>query len=580
MNINKLFNLSEFGNDYDDWSDDDFPDDWDDENIDSKNDQIKKIYENIRDFPSENKIRIKADQNDLYRVQNELKSLGYTIKDINEKIGVNFKGPLYRGYKMDQNSFKKLEALVGREIKKDLEVGYSPDFKRIRIDHKILKDVCDELNKIGYSNNKISKEIGTYIGNALYKDYSIDNLSFKKLEELYGKEIPHESFKNKPKALELMEKTPSIKEITYEQGEKKKANIPENSIELKESQKLAEFKRGLSINGKNEIDDLKQKLQKYEKKGKEITHDIIKDNPVELKENSQLAEMVGIILGDGNLYIGKGHYRLRVSSNRTEETEYRKHTKQLMTQIFKIIPNEYDRKGKNATDLVIQNKAIINNLVEKGLKTGNKVLNCVSVPDWIKQKDEFKISCLRGLIDTDGSIYLRNTQKSIGINFKNSSLPLVKDFKSMCDSLGIKTQDIPKPKISHDPKTGKSYRGYQVTIENKFEVTKFLYVVKPKKWDYNARNIGMVLLTFSDPTKREAIKKNLDMKYLDKKIHYTEEYANFLKSLCESQGYVVCNDNIIRAIKIALENKTKTRNRLNTYGLKLIEELKEKLNYF
>ncbi|GAG79369.1 unnamed protein product, partial [marine sediment metagenome] len=34
MNVNKWFNLSEFGNDYDDWSDNDFPDDWNDEGAD------------------------------------------------------------------------------------------------------------------------------------------------------------------------------------------------------------------------------------------------------------------------------------------------------------------------------------------------------------------------------------------------------------------------------------------------------------------------------------------------------------------------------------------------------------------
>ena len=43
-------------------------------------------------------------------------------------------------------------------------------------------------------------------------------------------------------------------------------------------------------------------------------------------------------------------------------------------------------------------------LLQLGLQTGNKVEKQVRIPDWIKAEREYFISCIRGLIDTDGYI--------------------------------------------------------------------------------------------------------------------------------------------------------------------------------
>lgn len=298
-----------------------------------------------------------------------------------------------------------------------------------------------------------------------------------------------------------------------------------------------------------------------------------------LQENSKLAEMIGIILGDGNTYYDKGKkYLLRISSNRVEEKKYRHYTKELMKDIFKVTPKPYEKSDRKGTDLVIYNKSIVEGLIEKGIIPGDKVKNQVKVPNWIKKKEIHKIGCLRGLFDTDGSVYLRNTQKSFGLNFKNGSFPLVKDFNDMCESMGIETQKIPKPKIYQNPDTKEEFKTYQVSIENKFEISKFLYKVKPKKWDFHAKTIGMSLLTLEDPLKRVKIKKELDKKYPDKKVHYSIEYENFLRKLCEKHGYKVDKKNIINAIEIGLSDKRMKTDKLNKYGKELIKDLAKKLD--
>ena len=104
-------------------------------------------------------------------------------------------------------------------------------------------------------------------------------------------------------------------------------------------------------------------------------------------------------------------------------------------------------------------------------KTGDKVKNQVYVPLWIKKEKvwikynqlewiskikPFVIACLRGLTDTDGSIYVDRFNKIIGIGFKNASLRLVKDFKSMCESLYIRTGKITESPYKSN-KSGKTY---------------------------------------------------------------------------------------------------------------------------
>ena len=97
-------------------------------------------------------------------------------------------------------------------------------------------------------------------------------------------------------------------------------------------------------------------------------------------------------------------------------------------------------------------------------------------------------SCLKGLLDTDGSIYLARRDKKIGIIFKNASYPLVLDFKDMCESLGIRVGKIIIT-WNKAPSTGKKYKAYHTQIQAKDHVRKFLEIINPMKWKYNKKDI-------------------------------------------------------------------------------------------
>ncbi|MFX1400454.1 MAG: LAGLIDADG family homing endonuclease, partial [Promethearchaeota archaeon] len=276
---------------------------------------------------------------------------------------------------------------------------------------------------------------------------------------------------------------PSYDLTGYKKDQKKMVKVKDNIIELKEG-------------NKKEIDVNKSILKGVEK-AKEAKK--LKDIFIPEK-NKEFAEMVGIILGDGNLYTNENQHKhyLRIYFNRVEEKEYNSYVNQQIENIFKITPRIEDRKKSAGTALIVENKAIVRGLIETGLQAGDKVENQVGVPKWVKMNKQNKIGCIRGLFDTDGSIYMRNNQNAIGINFKSGSHPLVKDFKEMCESLDIKTQKIPKPKIYINPDTEEEFKAYQVTIEDKSQITKFINIIQPKKWEYRAEILGLALLLSSE----------------------------------------------------------------------------------
>ena len=143
--------------------------------------------------------------------------------------------------------------------------------------------------------------------------------------------------------------------------------------------------------------------------------------PVEFPEfSSQLAEFVGIILGDGNIH-GNA---IRIILSVLEEG-YRDYVCNLFKGLFSLDFNLYYSEPCNTVFLIKNSKILKEFLLQIGLVSGNKVKNQVAVPPWILQNAEFSKSCLRGLIDTDGCMHYNKRDKQLRIVFRNNSIPLL-----------------------------------------------------------------------------------------------------------------------------------------------------------
>ena len=117
------------------------------------------------------------------------------------------------------------------------------------------------------------------------------------------------------------------------------------------------------------------------------------------------------MLGDGNLYCNnKGQYVIRITGDLNKDKKYHE---DFISNLFYGLFNKEMRVQiyPDRRVLCCYSKHIFDQLISFGLKHGNKLENNVYIPDWIFDDDRYVMACLRGLIDTDGSVFPKSTNK-------------------------------------------------------------------------------------------------------------------------------------------------------------------------
>lgn len=144
--------------------------------------------------------------------------------------------------------------------------------------------------------------------------------------------------------------------------------------------------------------------------------------------SEKLAELTGVILGDG----GITKYQITITLHNKDDKAYTKFVTALLKDLFGVTPKIYKHKKYNAHNIVISRKELVIFCTEKlGLKIGNKIKQKIDIPSWILKKKKLRIACVRGLIDTDGSIFdhiykvNNKTYRYKKLAFTSASKPLV-----------------------------------------------------------------------------------------------------------------------------------------------------------
>jgi len=168
-------------------------------------------------------------------------------------------------------------------------------------------------------------------------------------------------------------------------------------------------------------------------------------------ESLFLAEFAGLLLGDGGI---RGDYQVTISFNTKTDKEYAGYIQALIGKLFGFSSSIYPRRGANGADIVISSVNLVEFLADKDiLKKGNKIVNRINIPDWILRNRDYRISCLRGLMDTDGGIYYhkykinRKWYKYPRLSFTSASKPLVGSVKKILEQLNF-TPKVNKEKVT------------------------------------------------------------------------------------------------------------------------------------
>lgn len=135
---------------------------------------------------------------------------------------------------------------------------------------------------------------------------------------------------------------------------------------------------------------------------KSIEGDIFhKKDIIKPDESCELAEFIGIMIGDGHV----NEYQASVALDIKTDIEYCKFVVDTIRNLFRIEPTLQRRPKSGCINVVVSSVKFTDLLVALGLPRGDKIKGGLDVPDWISDNLDYSIACLRGIFDTDGSIF-------------------------------------------------------------------------------------------------------------------------------------------------------------------------------
>ncbi len=155
----------------------------------------------------------------------------------------------------------------------------------------------------------------------------------------------------------------------------------------------------------------------------------------------ELAELAGIVLGDGSLYFSKKHnaYQFVMTGHKQNDREYYE------TFLLPLLERNFGKsftfnfvKGVNMIRIRSQKRKIIEDISKLGIPIGNKQKNNVQIPSWIFSNKKFLRACIRGLIDTDGSVCPITGRNYSYIWFSSQIHGLQESFSKATNILGFK----------------------------------------------------------------------------------------------------------------------------------------------
>lgn len=207
-------------------------------------------------------------------------------------------------------------------------------------------------------------------------------------------------------------------------------------------------------------------------------NDLKREIKIPNKITPELAELIGIIIGDGNIYT-KDRFELTIVGHIKEDKEYHEEfILKLLKKLFNIDAKSEEKHFTSGTSrrIRIKSKAILNFLIKVvGLKSGKKQ-DIIIPKSIINSNEEIITSFLRGLADTDFYMKFKTRYKKknyypiiIG-NFSDSLL--VYQLKKLLERIGFHSHIENRKR--YDKIAKKEYFSFAINIVGKENLKKWM----------------------------------------------------------------------------------------------------------
>jgi len=214
--------------------------------------------------------------------------------------------------------------------------------------------------------------------------------------------------------------------------------------------------------------------------------------------NEDLSELIGVFIGDGCLSRWKRRdsyvSALVFTGNLKNDYKYYEYLRSIIKQYFRIKKSIRKRKNFNAIELKFYDKNIIDFFISLGFRFGKK--KDIEIPLDILDNDQLSKACIRGIFNTDGSVYKRYSRRYFSnsylnyavIEIRNNSDILLNQIKYVLENDGFNINKITKDKtgcstlrINNQDDVERFFR--EIAITHEYHKYRFL-VIKNKFLKY------------------------------------------------------------------------------------------------
>lgn len=166
-----------------------------------------------------------------------------------------------------------------------------------------------------------------------------------------------------------------------------------------------------------------------------------KETQILAQKSNELAEFIGVMLGDGHL--GKshelGHYTVKICGSMDDLEYLTKFIMPLFSKLFKKRLRMFRCKGSKAVMFYAYDKDVVCTLEHYGLRPGNKKSSNARIPEWIFSDNGYLRACVRGIFDTDGTVFPKSTNpKRPQLELTSKIIGIQETFRRGLLQLGFK----------------------------------------------------------------------------------------------------------------------------------------------
>jgi len=157
------------------------------------------------------------------------------------------------------------------------------------------------------------------------------------------------------------------------------------------------------------------------------------DNDIKIKRENSLAFIVGLILGDGNIYVFPRTECLRITLG-TDKPDLAFYVVKIMEKVFNKAPSMRKRNDSNCFNITFYQKNLSHRLE---IPSGSRAKLGIKLPSWIWEKDSFLISALRGLFEAEASYCVHEKTYTYNFEFSNRNPSLLNEVERGLVFLGF-----------------------------------------------------------------------------------------------------------------------------------------------